>query len=301
MPRMRIACRRMAPLIAPRPRAPSAHSAQPTGSSLAVMAPIPGRHHGQRDAGRYGSAPCRAASPQSRQRRAVIIGGSMSGLFSRRLPAPDRLGRRRLRALAASNWSAAAPASPAIRNCSTRWKRAAPAPRISASRCPSASPSTATAASPTSGRCGRSSPPGTGCNSCCAPPSTRRITTSAGISSASSRTSAACACSSPAGGVEHADILVGGDGIRSSVRGQMAPEVQPIYAGYYIWRGAPNEADLAPETLSSIYPLFTFYLPPAAGGDHLSDRRLRQRPHAPASAASISSGTASPTPRSCAR
>jgi 2-polyprenyl-6-methoxyphenol hydroxylase-like FAD-dependent oxidoreductase len=63
------------------------------------------------------------------------------------------------------------------------------------------------------------------------------------------------------GRVERADILVGGDGIRSSVRGQMAPEVQPIYAGYYIWRGAPNEAELAPGTLSSIYPLFTFYLP----------------------------------------
>ncbi len=63
------------------------------------------------------------------------------------------------------------------------------------------------------------------------------------------------------GRVEHADILVGGDGVRSSVRGQMAPEVQPIYAGYYIWRGAPNEAELAPETLRSIYPLFTFYLP----------------------------------------
>ncbi len=63
------------------------------------------------------------------------------------------------------------------------------------------------------------------------------------------------------GRVEHADILVGGDGIRSSVRGQMAPQVQPVYAGYYIWRGAPNEADLAPQTLRSIYPLFTFYLP----------------------------------------
>jgi 2-polyprenyl-6-methoxyphenol hydroxylase-like FAD-dependent oxidoreductase len=63
------------------------------------------------------------------------------------------------------------------------------------------------------------------------------------------------------GRVEHADILIGGDGIRSSVRGQMAPDVQPVYAGYYIWRGAPNEADLAPDTLSTIYPLFTFYLP----------------------------------------
>jgi len=64
------------------------------------------------------------------------------------------------------------------------------------------------------------------------------------------------------GRVEHADILVGGDGIRSSVRGQMAPEVQPVYAGYYIWRGAPNEADLSPQTLKDIYPYFTFYLPP---------------------------------------
>ena len=64
------------------------------------------------------------------------------------------------------------------------------------------------------------------------------------------------------GRVEHADILVGGDGIRSSVRGQMAPEVQPIYAGYYIWRGAPNEADLSPRALREIYPYFTFYLPP---------------------------------------
>jgi len=63
------------------------------------------------------------------------------------------------------------------------------------------------------------------------------------------------------GRVEQADILIGGDGVRSSVRGQMAPAVQPVYAGYYIWRGAPNEADLAPETLDSIYPLFTFYLP----------------------------------------
>ena len=64
------------------------------------------------------------------------------------------------------------------------------------------------------------------------------------------------------GRVEHADILVGGDGIRSSVRGQVAPELQPIYAGYYIWRGSPNEADLAPETLREIFPYFVFYLPP---------------------------------------
>src|SRR5215210_7944227 len=60
---------------------------------------------------------------------------------------------------------------------------------------------------------------------------------------------------------ERADLLIGGDGIRSGVRAQVAPESQPIYAGYYIWRGAPNEADLAPQTLASIFPHFTFFLP----------------------------------------
>jgi 2-polyprenyl-6-methoxyphenol hydroxylase-like FAD-dependent oxidoreductase len=60
---------------------------------------------------------------------------------------------------------------------------------------------------------------------------------------------------------ERGGLLVGGDGIRSAVRAQVAPEVQPIYAGYYIWRGAPDEADLAPSTLASIFPYFTFFLP----------------------------------------
>jgi 2-polyprenyl-6-methoxyphenol hydroxylase-like FAD-dependent oxidoreductase len=64
------------------------------------------------------------------------------------------------------------------------------------------------------------------------------------------------------GRVEEADILIGGDGIRSSVRGQVAPELQPQYAGYYIWRGSPNEADLSPKTLKEIFPYFVFYLPP---------------------------------------
>lgn len=63
------------------------------------------------------------------------------------------------------------------------------------------------------------------------------------------------------GAVERADLLVGGDGIRSSVRQQVEPTAQPLYAGYYIWRGAPNEADLKPETLAHIFDCFTFFLP----------------------------------------
>src|SRR5438105_1971756 len=60
---------------------------------------------------------------------------------------------------------------------------------------------------------------------------------------------------------ERADILVGGDGIRSSVRAQVASTVQPIYSGYYIWRGTPNERDLKPQTRESIFPYFTFFVP----------------------------------------
>jgi 2-polyprenyl-6-methoxyphenol hydroxylase-like FAD-dependent oxidoreductase len=63
------------------------------------------------------------------------------------------------------------------------------------------------------------------------------------------------------GHTERADLLVGGDGIRSGARARVAPEAQPLYAGYYIWRGAANEADLAPATLASIFAHFTFFLP----------------------------------------
>jgi len=64
------------------------------------------------------------------------------------------------------------------------------------------------------------------------------------------------------GRVEEGDLLIGGDGIRSSVRGNVAPDIQPKYAGYYIWRGAPEEKDLSPKTLKEIFPYFVFYLPP---------------------------------------
>jgi 2-polyprenyl-6-methoxyphenol hydroxylase-like FAD-dependent oxidoreductase len=64
------------------------------------------------------------------------------------------------------------------------------------------------------------------------------------------------------GRVKNGDILVGGDGIRSGVRAAILPDVQPIYAGYYIWRGAPNEADLSARALAEVFPYFSFFLPP---------------------------------------
>jgi 2-polyprenyl-6-methoxyphenol hydroxylase-like FAD-dependent oxidoreductase len=62
------------------------------------------------------------------------------------------------------------------------------------------------------------------------------------------------------GRTERADLLVGCDGFRSSVRSHLAPEVQPIYSGYYIWRGAPNESDLSPETRRTMFPYYSFFL-----------------------------------------
>ena len=64
------------------------------------------------------------------------------------------------------------------------------------------------------------------------------------------------------GRFEDADIVVGGDGVRSSVRAQIMPQVQPIYAGYFIWRGTANEADLSPRALKEVFPYFSFFLPP---------------------------------------
>src|SRR5215475_2209616 len=64
------------------------------------------------------------------------------------------------------------------------------------------------------------------------------------------------------GRVEHGDILVGADGFRSGVRAAIQPNVQPIYAGYYIWRGAPDEAKLSPRALEYLFPYFSFFLPP---------------------------------------
>jgi 2-polyprenyl-6-methoxyphenol hydroxylase-like FAD-dependent oxidoreductase len=59
---------------------------------------------------------------------------------------------------------------------------------------------------------------------------------------------------------ERADLLVGCDGFRSGIRAQLAPEAKPIYSGYYIWRGAPNEAELSPETRRTMFPYFSFFL-----------------------------------------
>ena len=186
------------------------------------------------------------------------------GAVHRRVPAPDRLGRRRLRALAASNWSAAAPASPAIPELLEALEASGAGTKDLGVEVPKR------IAIDRDGRITDERP-------------LRQILTSwdrlqrllrATIDPAHyhlgwnfervEQDERGVRVQFSGGRVEHADILVGGDGIRSSVRAQMAPEVQPIYAGYYIWRGAPNEADLAPETLNE--HLSAVHVLPAASG-----------------------------------
>ncbi len=78
------------------------------------------------------------------------------------------------------------------------------------------------------------------------------------------------------GSTEVADLLVGADGFRSAVRGQMLPDVQPEYAGYVVWRALAREADLNPAARAGIFPTFGFFAPsgtqiigyPIAGPDN---------------------------------
>ncbi|WP_296947490.1 FAD binding domain-containing protein [uncultured Massilia sp.] len=59
-----------------------------------------------------------------------------------------------------------------------------------------------------------------------------------------------------------ADLLVAADGIRSTVRQLLAPEVQPQYAGYVAWRGLVDESALSPATHGRLFGHFGFCLPP---------------------------------------
>lgn len=58
------------------------------------------------------------------------------------------------------------------------------------------------------------------------------------------------------------DLLVGADGVRSSVRAQFAPAVRPQYAGYVGWRGLADENDISPGTHRELCDKLAFCLPP---------------------------------------
>ena len=59
----------------------------------------------------------------------------------------------------------------------------------------------------------------------------------------------------------NAELLIASDGIRSGVRAQVAPQIQPEYAGYIAWRGVCDEACLSNYTLDTLFNRFGFCLP----------------------------------------
>lgn len=58
-----------------------------------------------------------------------------------------------------------------------------------------------------------------------------------------------------------AELLIASDGIRSTVRAQVAPNIQPQYAGYIAWRGVCDESHLSRYTLNTLFNFFGFCLP----------------------------------------
>src|SRR5215207_2626367 len=61
---------------------------------------------------------------------------------------------------------------------------------------------------------------------------------------------------------QQGDVLIGADGLRSTVRAQYLPDLGPSYAGYVAWRALVDEAAISPATHRDSYLCMAFCLPP---------------------------------------
>ena len=79
------------------------------------------------------------------------------------------------------------------------------------------------------------------------------------------------------------DLLVGADGLHSTVRRQLLPDVTPHYAGYVVWRVVLGERAIPPAVHAKIFHHMTFCIPdggmvlclPMAAAEPGGERRLQ--------------------------
>jgi 2-polyprenyl-6-methoxyphenol hydroxylase-like FAD-dependent oxidoreductase len=61
-------------------------------------------------------------------------------------------------------------------------------------------------------------------------------------------------------------MMIGADGVHSTVRRQLLPEVELVYSGYVGWRGMVEEGSLSPATHAALFHRFAWGLIP---GEHI--------------------------------
>jgi 2-polyprenyl-6-methoxyphenol hydroxylase-like FAD-dependent oxidoreductase len=57
------------------------------------------------------------------------------------------------------------------------------------------------------------------------------------------------------------DLLIAADGVQSTVRAQLLPDIEPRYAGYVAWRGVIEESEMTEEEHALLFGRMSFGLP----------------------------------------